>query len=730
MTVGVLVEKPSAAKNFSKALGGMSGTFNGESYIILNSVGHIYEYKEPSKQVDKALSDEYKSWKIDKLPWDETDIKWDRSISKGKKNVVDTIKAKAKNCSEIVIATDVDPSGEGDLIAWEILLEAPILNKKITRLYFSDEHNPKDVQNGFINRKVVDVNDGNYQKALFRSKWDFLSMQFTRVATNYGYDRAVLRQGRLKSAMVLLVGDQLKKVSEYKKIPFYSNKFKDENGNIYTSENEPIFKTKGEVPQNYTDSNVIIDKKQKKKSAPPKYLDLSGLSSMLAPKGLSAQTLLNTYQKMYESGIVSYPRTEDKTITPEQFNDLLALADDIADLVGVDKSLLTHRQPRSTHVKKGGIHGANRPGLNVPKSLDSLKKFGTGAVEIYVLLAKNYLASLAEDYEYELQEGHLEKYPDFKSTARVPLSLNFKLVFDDKNDEIDEDDDSVGLGTVASLYIHEGFPPKPRNPTQRWLMDSLKKEDIGTGATRVTTFSDVVNQRSKYPLMNEKRGKLTLTEYGEMSYALLPGTNIGSLLITKMVFDQMKDIADGKLNSDKALGDIKQLVKEDIITMGKNASNSMMIKKGKSTMSNQQYEVKEKATGMFNGKAIKFNRQWSNHRFTDEEVEKLLNGEEIEIYDLISKDKGTTYGVRGKLAEQEYNGHKFYGFKRLGFANKPGVPDQFAGYKFSDDEKFELENGGIVECVGCVSKGGNNFDTQVRYDKDKNKIIPEFSDEF
>lgn len=729
MTVGVLVEKPSAAKNFSKALGGMSGTFNGENYIILNSVGHIYEYKEPSKQVDKVLSDEYKSWKMDKLPWDETDIKWDRRISKGKKNVVDTIKVKAKNCSEIVIATDVDPSGEGDLIAWEILLEAPILNKKITRLYFSDEHNAKDVQNGFINRKVVDINDGNYQKALFRSKWDFLSMQFTRVATNYGYDRAVLRQGRLKSAMVLLVGDQLKKVSEYKKIPFYSNKFKDENGNIYTNENEPIFKTKGEVPQNYTDSNVIIDKRQKKKTAPPKYLDLSGLSSRLAPKGLSAQTLLNTYQKMYESGIVSYPRTEDKTITPEQFNDLLVLADDIADLVGVDKSLLTHRKPRSTHVKKGGIHGANRPGLNVPMSLDSLKKFGTGAVDIYVLLAKNYLASLAEDYEYELQEGHLEKYPDFKSTARVPLSLNFKLVFDDKNDETDEDDDSTGLGTKASPYIHEGFPPKPQNPTQRWLMDNLKREDIGTGATRVATFSDVVNQRSKYPLMNEKRGKLTLTEYGEMSYALLPGTNIGSLSITKMVFDQMKDIADGKLESDKALADIKRLVKEDIITMEKNANNSTMIKKGKSKMSNQQYEVKEKATGMFNGKAIKFNRQWSTHRFTDEEVEKLLNGEEIEIYDLIGKS-GKPYGVRGKLAEQEYNGHKFYGFKRLGFANKPGVPDQFASYKFSDDEKFELENGGIVECIGCVSKGGTNFDTQVRYDKDKNKLIPEFSDEF
>lgn len=50
--------------------------------------------------------------------------------------------------------------------------------------------------------------------------------------------------------------------------------------------------------------------------------------------------------------------------------------DRIADLVGVDKSLLTHRQPRPTHVKAQGAHGANRPGTNVPADVQSLKKYG------------------------------------------------------------------------------------------------------------------------------------------------------------------------------------------------------------------------------------------------------------------------------------------------------------------------------------------------------------------
>ena len=41
MTVGILCEKPSAARNFAKALGGMRGTYNGEQYVITNTVGHL-----------------------------------------------------------------------------------------------------------------------------------------------------------------------------------------------------------------------------------------------------------------------------------------------------------------------------------------------------------------------------------------------------------------------------------------------------------------------------------------------------------------------------------------------------------------------------------------------------------------------------------------------------------------------------------------------------------------
>ena len=59
--IGILTEKPSAKRNFIKALGGERGTFNGEKYVIVNALGHLYELKAPKLQVDESLQRKYSS---------------------------------------------------------------------------------------------------------------------------------------------------------------------------------------------------------------------------------------------------------------------------------------------------------------------------------------------------------------------------------------------------------------------------------------------------------------------------------------------------------------------------------------------------------------------------------------------------------------------------------------------------------------------------------------------
>lgn len=718
--VGILCEKPSAARNFAKALGGMTGTFNGTQYHITHALGHLYEFADPADMVDDKKSQKYKSWDVDNLPWNENDFSWKRVKKKGVNDVLKSIKSTLAGCDEIVIATDVDPTGEGELLAYEVIEELKLQKKKISRMYFDDESVP-EIQKAFKNRKVIPDFYGNpdYVKALYRAKFDFLTMQFTRIATTCGDGKSVVRQGRLKSAMVSIVGDGLAAVANYKKIPFYSNRYRDENGNVYVNPDEPTFPEKSQVPGAYPSSAVVIDKIERKSTAPKKLLDLASLSAILAPKGYKAKQVLDVYQKMYEAQIVSYPRTEDKVISPEQFNDLLPLVDKIADVVGVDKSLLTHRQPRPTHVKAGGAHGANRPGPNVPKSLDDLASYGTCAAAIYELLAKSYLAMLAEDYIYDSEQGHLERRPEFKAKSSIPVSAGWKAVFNDTDDDNDEESNKH-LGKIANLFVHEGFPPKPPVPTMKWLMTQLGKHDVGTGATRTSTYADVTSEKSAYPLLIDKKGKITMAECGEISYKLLPNTHIGSIVLTEEMQQDMRDIAAGKAVPETCLAKIAGYVMDDLKAM--TANGQTIQKKVGSNMAD-----KEKYEGIWNGKTVKFTREWSGHRFTDEECEALLRGEEIEVYGLKSAKTGNTYGVKGKLTEQEYNGNKFVGFERTGFAGgNDGVPSAWCGHVFTAEEKTKLEAGETIFVEGLKSKAGKVFSANLEYDKKDKKIVPHF----
>lgn len=720
--VGILCEKPSAARNFAKALGGASGKFDGTDYRIVNALGHLYEFAQPNEMVAAAKAEKYKSWATGNLPWDEKDFEWKRVKKKGVADVLKNIKSILSGCDEIAIATDVDPTGEGELLAYEILEELNLYKKKISRMYFDDESVP-EIQKAFKGRKVIPNFFANpdYRKALFRAKFDFLTMQFTRIATACGDGKSVVRQGRLKSAMVKIVGDQLAAVAEYKKIPFYSNRFRDENGNVYTNPEEPIFAAREQVPKVYTSSPVKVDSVERKMTAPRKLLDLAGLSAILAPKGFKAKQVLDVYQKMYEAQIVSYPRTEDKVISPEQFNDLLPLVDKIAAVVGVDKSLLTHRTPRSTHVKAGGAHGANRPGPNVPDSLQSLTDYGACAPAIYELLAKSYLAMLAEDYVYNSEQGYLTKYPAFRSKTAVPVSMGWKLVFNDADDD-DEQEQNKHLGTNAEPFVYEGFPPKPTTPTMKWLMTQLGKYDVGTGATRTSTYADVTSEKSAYPLLVDTKGKITMAACGEISYQLLPGTHIGSIALTEEMQQDMRNIAQGKAAPEACLAKIASYVIEDLKVMTTNGLGIQ--KKAGNNMANE----KEKYEGVWNGKTVRFNREWSGHRFTDEECELLCSGAEITITGLVSKTTGNTYGVKGKLSNQEYNGAKFVGFERTGFADQfDGVPAAWCGHTFTDEEKRKLEAGEAIVCKGLKSKKtGKTFDATLEYSTAEKKIIPHF----
>lgn len=716
MTVGILAEKPSAARNFAKALGGQSGTYNGESYVIAFARGHLFELKQPVDQVAPAKRERYASWALKDLPWDVTDFAFEREKKKDTSKLLADIKKTLSSCDSIAVCTDLDPSGEGFLLAWEVISELGLGHKPIYRMYFTDE-SPASIQKAFVSRKRITLPEDHdeYRMAWLRSRWDFLSMQWTRMASQLAGQRVVVRQGRLKSAMTVLVGDQLKAHNAWKKVPFYEPRFRDENGVMYIDPDATRCARESDVDlSGLHASSVTVDSKVMKRLGPPRMLDLAGLSALLSAKGVKAAEVLKTYQALYEQQIASYPRTEDRHVTKEQFAELVRNAPAIARAVGIDPSLLTHTAARSTHVKDSGAHGANRPGPNIPSSLAEVEaKYGKTGAMIYELLARSALAVLAEDYEYEAQKGHVTDFPAYVGTCSVPKKQGWKAVLGGASMADDDDDanNGAGLGAQAKPFVHEGVPPRPAAPTVKWLMKQLEKRDVGTGATRTSTFAEVSSTKARYPLMSETRGKIDLTETGEISYRLLPGTHIGDLAITERVFSDMKAVAKGEKQADDVLAEVARLVTDDIAVMTANAQTM------RKDLGMGDYVEKEYFEGTWEktGAHVRFNRTWSGHRFTDQECMDLLAGKDIEIT-ATSKRTGDDFTVIGSFGEYEFEGRKCIGFipdftKPTSAAKRGVAPKMMLGVKLTDEQREKIEAGEKVLVKGMKSKkSGKNFD--------------------
>lgn len=720
MTVVIVTEKPSAARHMATALGGMTGTYDGEAYEVVSLRGHLYEFAKPNAQVDPTLEPRYRSWGISNLPWKLEDIAWKRVANPGTSDMLRTLKSALGRASEVVCATDIDPTGEGGLLFGEPIVELGITPRKLTRMYFTDE-TPKSLQAAFSARKVISggiAGFDEYKMADARSKFDWLTMQFTRVATEVVGGKPMLRQGRLKSAMVLLVGDQLKAYNDYVRKPFFQNRFRDDHDVLYTSPDEPIFATEAEVPRSYKSSSVVLDKKEQRTQAPPRLLDLAALSARLSGKGVKADQVLATYQKMYEAQVVSYPRTDDKTITKEQFKEMLPLVDKIAGVVGVDPATLTRRTARTTHVKDTGAHGANRPGPQVPPSLaDVAGTYGPVGRLIYEELARSFLAMFAEDYGYETQYAHVKDYPAFVGKVSVPKVRGWKDVF--SAGDIDADENTTGVGSQAQPVVFEGENKRPEHPTMTWLMKQLERRDVGTGATRTSTYADVTKPQSAknpHPLLVDLRGKITMAEAGEISYRLLPGTRIGDLGVTEYIYQKMREIAAGTTTTEKELAIVAQWVREDIETMRKNAV-SVRKELGMSEKTATQGQSKEKFEGPWaeqGGEHVRFSREWSGVRFTDEQCEQLLAGKEIS-FPATSK-AGKPYTATGKLAQQSFQAEgrtvNYIGFK-LDTSKPPRV---FLGHTFTDEEYNNLVAGHLVYVDDLYSqKSQKNFAATVSF---------------
>lgn len=666
----IITEKDSAKKNFEKAFGGERGALNGKTYHLVSLAGHVLEYDDPNKMVDDP--DEQKklgTWDLKNLPWDASRFNWSYHPVKNRNRIINNLKdaIRVDQPQALVIATDSDPSGEGDLLGWEVI-DYVHWNGPVYRMNFADE-TIEGLKKGFDKLHLIadKMQDETYLYGLARQRFDYCSMQLTRAATMLLDEQeigATLRIGRLKSVIISYVYQQIQEHKNYVKKPFFNIRWQDEHKNVYTLKDEDKFDNKADAEtalQQNKPSKVKTIQHKDRFVEPPKMLSLSALAGKLAPKGFKTNEIKSVYQKMYEDHVVSYPRTVDTVVTAEQYQELVDLSDQIAACVGVDPKLLTHKTPRKRYLKKSVDHGANRPGDNVPESLNAVEHdYGKCGSAIYELLAKNTLATMMDDAKYDHIEMTLEN--DAKCTKNVLLEKHWKSIYQDGNDDDQESVDLPEIGENAEPFIREGVNPRTPLPTVSRLMKYLEKVNIGTGATRVSTEADLATRE----LTESKTGKLGLTALGEANALTIKDALISTPEATRKLektFDKM-----AKEHDISKIGQLAaNFLKHDLPFF---ENNSQKFKQVASTdtqkaLKKKKFERKTDENSFevtYNGKKGRIKYVWGNERFTDKEVEKLKNGEEIIIRRKSSKvdknGKPKEYRVKLKVGKKKFNGRE------------------------------------------------------------------------
>lgn len=730
----ILTEKPDAAKNFANALGGFNGFLpnSTDSYDIVASHGHLLEFKEPDKMVSPQLVEKYKDWtSLDNFPWNPSELNWDKKVIKGSQPTLDNIKKAAAGHDAIIIATDDDPSGEGDVLAVEIINKIG-WQKKVYRARFADE-SAKNIQKALQSIKdVTNQNEyGAYQAGESRGRFDLLSMQLSRIALiverSAGYNTPTQKLGRLKSVIVGLVKYQLDLREQYVKKPYYEIKFKDKAGHVFSDKNADRFADKQMLTlSDFKPSNIEIYSTEDKRQAPPQLLNLSYLSVAVGRLGFTSNQVTSTYQKMYIDGVVSYPRTADKKITQEQFDEILPYAPKIAHAVGIDESLLTQSACRPKYLTKVADHGANRPGTNVPLSLDDVEaKYGLCGRAIYDILAHSFLSILGDDYCYQQINARLKDYPKYIGTIKKPISLGFKAIIKFNQEDTDADTDpntksSSVFDTAATPFIYQGTNPKPQEPGHLFIINYLNKHNIGTGATQEETLGTITTGKQK--LLNNVNDKYTLTDLGLIQAIISKGTMIASPKVTAQLQSLLGKVKRLEIPMMAVPQTMDKIVKHDMQVMLENQARldtivALQFAKKSWTKAQKDFNV-PKVSGNWKGKEVQIKTKWGDHTFTETELTQLFADKTIKI---------SSYGkeIAGKLKEQAYNGHTFVGFSA---ASKEESDDYITGifkptnkkvtfkktfgnHIYTDQEAHQLLAGNTIK-FSATSKRGKPYEVK------------------
>ena len=468
----VIVESPAKAKTIEK--------FLGKDFKVESSFGHIADL--PSKELGVDV---------------EGDFKPKYEVSKDKKAVVKKLKDLAKKAETVWLASDEDR--EGEAIAWH-LAESLKLDKSKTKRIVFHEITKGAIQRAIENPRNIDYHLVDAQQArrvLDRIVGYELSPVLWRKV------KGGLSAGRVQSVSVRLIVEKERQIEKFMPIASFriDAEFLNEKNQNFKAKLPRNFSSKEEA-LSFLESNkdaafkiASLDKKPAKKS-PSAPFTTSTLQQEAARKlGFSVSRTMSNAQRLYESGLITYMRTDSVNLSDEARKGAQA---EIEGAYGESYS-----KPRNFKGKSKGAqeaHEAIRP-TNFAQHRANVDR---DQARLYELIWKRAIASQMSEAQLERTSVKISASTHntlFSSNGEMITFDGFlKVYLEGTDDEFAEKDGMLpSLKLDESLHNNfisatERYSRPPARFTEASLVKKLEELGIGRPSTYAPTISTIQNR--------------------------------------------------------------------------------------------------------------------------------------------------------------------------------------------------------------------------------------------
>lgn len=340
----IIAEKPSLARNIVSAIGTMKrndGYYSNQDYLVTWAFGHLFSLVD-IEEYDENPSTNLK-WKMDNLPCFPKTFKFDlrrdntKQVDAGVQKQFNIIKTlcNREDVTKIVNAGDSDR--EGEIIVRLCIHNALNCEKEIYRLWLPDQTS-ETISQGLKEMKLDKEYDNLANEGFARTYIDWLyGVNLTRYATLK--TGTLLRVGRVIIPIVKAIYDRDMAIRNFKPELYYGMWSNDEtNGEVVELNSKEKFDKNNqakalEMCDKYNSVDAIVTSKKVKKDTlnPPKLFSLTKLQNLLGKKyKIAMDKSLEIVQKLYESGFLTYPRTNSEYLAVAEKDKVKKILENIA----------------------------------------------------------------------------------------------------------------------------------------------------------------------------------------------------------------------------------------------------------------------------------------------------------------------------------------------------------------------------------------------------------------